>query len=168
MYAKFSKCEFWMEKIVFLGHIVSREGVKPDPSRIKAIQEWEPPRIVIKIWSFFELARYCRRFMRDFSTVARPLTALLKKNMHFQWNEKCQRSFERLKNALTATPVLALPTENGDYVVYTDALRQGLGCVLMQMGRVITYTSRQLRPHEMNYPTHDLELAAIVHALKIW
>ena len=157
-----------MEEIAFLGHIVLREGVKPDPSKIKAIQEWEPPKNVTEIQSFLGLAGYYKRFMKDFSTVARPLTALLKKNMPFQWNEKCQHSFERLKEALITAPILALPTESGDYVVYTDASRQGLGCVLMQTGRVIAYASRQLRPHEMNYPTHDLELAAIVHALKIW
>ena len=117
LYAKFSKCEFWMEEIAFLGHIVSREGVKPDPSKIKAIQEWEPPRNMIEIRSFLGLAGYYRRFVKDFSTVARPLTALLKKNMPFQWNEKCQHSFERLKEALITTPILALPTGSGDYVL---------------------------------------------------
>ena len=120
-----------MEEITFLVHIVSREGVKPDPLKIKAIQEWELPRNMTEIRSFLGLAGYYRTFVRDFSIVARPLTALLKKNISFRWNEACQRSFERLKEALTTTPILALPIENGDYVVYTDALRQGLGCVLM-------------------------------------
>ncbi|KAL0421149.1 UNVERIFIED_CONTAM: Retrovirus-related Pol polyprotein from transposon, partial [Sesamum latifolium] len=86
----------------------------------------------------------------------------------FQLNDRCAQSFEELKRRLTSAPILALPSGDGGYVVYTDASRQGLGCVLMQHGKVIAYASRQLRPHEINYPTHDLELAAIVHALKIW
>ena len=93
---------------------------------------------------------------------------LLKKNTPFNWNDKCAQSFEELKKRLTSAPILTLPSGDGGYVVFTDVSRQGLGCVLMQHGRVIAYASRQLRPHEMNYSTHDLELAAIVHALKIW
>ncbi|KAL0392765.1 UNVERIFIED_CONTAM: Retrovirus-related Pol polyprotein from transposon opus [Sesamum radiatum] len=109
-----------------------------------------------------------RRFVKDFSVVVKPLTNFLKKNAPFNWNDKCAQSFEELKKRLTSAPILALPSGDGGYVVYTDASRQGLGCVLMQHGKVIAYALRQLRPHEINYPTHDLELAAIVHALKIW
>ncbi|KAL0455700.1 UNVERIFIED_CONTAM: Transposon Ty3-I Gag-Pol polyprotein [Sesamum latifolium] len=98
-----------------------------------------------------------RRFVKDFSVVAKPLTNLLKKNAPFNWNDRCAQSFEELKRRLTSAPILALPSGDGGYVVYTDASRQGLGCVLMQHGKVIAYASRQLRPHEMNYPTHDLE-----------
>ena len=130
--------------------------------------EWEAPRNVTEIRSFLGLAGYYRRFVQDFSIIARPLMNLLKKNVQFRWTATCQNSFERLKEALTTTPVLALPTRNGGFVVYTDASSQGLGYVLMQNGNVIAYASRQLRTHEANYPTHDLELAAIVHALKIW
>ncbi|KAL2251426.1 UNVERIFIED_CONTAM: Transposon Ty3-G Gag-Pol polyprotein, partial [Sesamum indicum] len=108
-----------------------------------------------------------RRFVKDFSIIAKPLTKLLKKNAPFNWNDKCAQSFEELKK-LTSAPILALPSGDGGYVVFTDASRQGLGCVLMQHGRVIAYASRQLRPHEINYPTHDVKLAAIVHVLKIW
>ncbi|KAL2232344.1 UNVERIFIED_CONTAM: Transposon Tf2-11 polyprotein [Sesamum indicum] len=157
-----------MEKIAFLGHVVSKEGVQPDPAKVKAILEWEPPKNVSEIRSFLGLAGYYRRFVKDFSIIAKPLTNLLKKNAPFNWNDKCAQSFEELKKRLTSTPILALPSGDGGYVVFTDASRQALGCVLMQHGRVIAYASRQLRPHEMNYPTHDLELAAIVHALKIW
>ncbi|KAK4397705.1 hypothetical protein Sango_1246000 [Sesamum angolense] len=109
-----------------------------------------------------------RRFVNDLSVVAKPLKNLLKKNAPFNWNDKYAQSFEELKKILTLAPILALSSRDGGYVVYTDASRQGLGCVLMQHGKVIAYPSRQLRPHEMNYPTHNLELAAIVHALKIW
>ncbi|KAL0440174.1 UNVERIFIED_CONTAM: Retrovirus-related Pol polyprotein from transposon, partial [Sesamum latifolium] len=111
---------------------------------------------------------YYSRFVKDFSVIAKPLTSLLKKNAPFKWNNMCDQSFEELKKRLTSAPILALPSGSGGYVVYTDASKLGLGCVLMQHGRVIAYASRQLRPHELNYPTHDLELAAIVHALKIW
>ncbi|KAL0313590.1 UNVERIFIED_CONTAM: Retrovirus-related Pol polyprotein from transposon [Sesamum radiatum] len=167
LYAKFSKCEFWMEEIAFLGHVVSKEGVQPDSIKVKAILEWEPPKNVSEVRSFLGLAGYYRRFVKDFSVVAKPLTNLLKKNAPFNWNDRCAQSFEELKKRLTSAPILALPSVDGGYVVYTDASRKGLGCVLMQHGKVIAYASRQLRPHEMNYPTHDLELATIVHALKI-
>ncbi|KAL0455690.1 UNVERIFIED_CONTAM: Retrovirus-related Pol polyprotein from transposon [Sesamum latifolium] len=168
LYAKFSKCEFWMKEIVFLGHIVSKEGVQPDPTKVKAILEWESPKNTSEVRSFLGLAGYYRRFVKDFSVIAKPLTSLLKKNALFKWNHMCDQSFEELKKRLTSAPILALPSGSGGYVVYTDASKLGLGCVLMQHGRVIAYASRQLRPHELNYPTHDLELAAIVHALKIW
>ena len=96
------------------------------------------------------------------------MTELLKKEKKFVWTESCERSFQELKKRLTTAPVLTLPDIHRDFVVYCDASRQGLGCVLMQDGKVVAYASRQLKPHEQNYPTHDLEFAAIVHALKIW
>ncbi|XP_048229279.1 uncharacterized protein LOC125369916 [Ricinus communis] len=144
------------------------KGVQPDPSKVKAIQEWESPRNISEVRSFLGLAGYYRRFMKNFSILAKPLTNLLKKQVTFQWNDKCQASFEELKNRLITAPILTLPIQGGEYVVYTDASLNGLGCVLMQNGRVIAYASRQLKPHERNYPTHDLELAAIIHALKTW
>ncbi|KAL0458791.1 UNVERIFIED_CONTAM: Retrovirus-related Pol polyprotein from transposon [Sesamum latifolium] len=149
LYAKFSKCEFWMEEIAFLGHVVSKEGVQPDPAKVRAILEWEPPKNVSEVRSFLGLAGYYRRFVKDFSVVAKPLTNLLKKNTPFNWNDRCAQSFEELKRRLTSAPILALPSGDGGYVVYTDASRQGLGCVLMQHGKVIAYASRQLRPHEI-------------------
>lgn len=168
LYAKFSKCEFWLKKVNFLGHVVSGEGIKVDPTKVQAVQEWKSPTTPYKIRSFLGLAGYYRRFIRGFSKIATPMTQLLKKNVKFQWTEECERSFEELKKSLTTAPVLAVPEIDQDYTIYTDASKNGLGCVLMQGGKVITYASRQLRPHELNYPTHDLELAAVVHALKIW
>ncbi|KAL0416543.1 UNVERIFIED_CONTAM: Transposon Tf2-12 polyprotein [Sesamum latifolium] len=129
LYAKFSKCEFWMEEIAFLGHVVSKEGVQPDPAKVRAILEWEPPKNVSEVRSFLGLAGYYRRFVKDFSVVAKPLTNLLKKNTPFNWNDRCAQSFEELKRRLTSAPILALPSGDGGYVVYTDASRQGLGCV---------------------------------------
>lgn len=96
------------------------------------------------------------------------MTELLKKEKKFEWSEACERSFQELKKRLTTAPVLTLPDIRKDFEIFCDASRQGLGCVLMQDRKVVAYASRQLRPHEVNYPTHDLELAAVVHALKIW
>jgi hypothetical protein len=111
---------------------------------------------------------YCRCFIKGFSKIARPMTALLAKKVEFKWTPACQKSFETLKEKLTTTPVLILPDVHKSFSVYCDASYTRLGCVLMQEGRVVTYSSRQLKIHEKNYPTHDLELAAVVHALKSW
>ena len=100
--------------------------------------------------------------------IATPMTKLLQKDVKFEWTEKCQKSFDQLKTYLTKAPVLVQPEPGKEFVIYSDASLFGLGCVLMQEGRVVAYASRQLKPHEKNYPTHNLELAAIVFALKIW
>jgi hypothetical protein len=168
LYAKFSKCEFWLEKISFLGHILTAEGVAVDLGKVETVSNWQQPTNVSEIRSFLGLAGYYRRFIEGFSKFARPMTELLKKEKRFNWTESCEKSFQELKRRLTTAPVLTLPDIQRDFVVYCDASRQGLGCVLMQDGNVVAYASRQLKPHEQNYPTHDLEFAAVVHALKIW
>ena len=168
LYAKLSKCEFWLTEVSFLGHIVSKEGIQVDPKKIEVVVEWKPPRNVTEVRSFLGLAGYYRRFVKGFSMIAAPMTRLLQKNVKYEWSEKCQGSFEKLKAFLTEAPVLTQPTCGKEYVIYSDASLNGLGCVLMQDGKVVAYASRQLKPHEKNYPTHDLELAAIVFALKIW
>ncbi|KAH9705011.1 Endonuclease [Citrus sinensis] len=168
LYAKFSKCEFWLDKVVFLGHVISAEGIYVDPQKIEAVVNWERPTNVTEVRSFLGLAGYYRRFVEGFSKIAIPLTRLTRKNAKFQWNDDCEKSFQELKACLTSAPVLTLPSGNEGFVVYSDASRQGLGCVLMQHGKVVAYASRQLKKHEQNYPTHDLELAAVVFALKIW
>ena len=114
------------------------------------------------------LAGYYRKFVDGFSKIASPLTNLTRKNVKFQWTDLCERSFMELKQKLISAPILAIPTNSGRFVVYSDASKCGLGCVLMQNGKVIAYASRQLKDYEKNYPTHDLELAAVVFALKIW
>ncbi|GAU46468.1 hypothetical protein TSUD_402350 [Trifolium subterraneum] len=141
LYAKFSKCEFWLSEVKFLGHVISQGGVSVDPSQVEAVLNWERPRTLSEIRSFLGLAGYYRRFILGFSEIALPLTR---------------------------APVLVIPDPDKKYVVYCDASNKGLGCVLMQEGAVVAYTSRQLKPDEENYPTHDLELAAIIFALKIW
>ncbi|KAL1533106.1 hypothetical protein AAHA92_33038 [Salvia divinorum] len=160
LYAKFSKCEFWLKEVNFLGHVVTAEGIRVDPAKVEAEQLWKTPKTPNEIWSFLGLAGYYRRFIEGFSKIARPMTQQLKKGIKVNWTTECEASFQLLKEKLTTAPVLAVPEPGIDYVVYTDASKVGLGCVLMQNGKVIAYASRQLRPHEMNYPTHDLELAA--------
>jgi hypothetical protein len=168
LYAKFSKCEFWIDKVPFLGHIISNGGIAVDPAKVKEVMEWRVPTTVTEIRSFLGLAGYYRRFIEGFSKIAKPMTLLLEKGKEFKWDEKCQESFDQLKERLMSPPVLVMPDLQKGFDIYCDACGQGLGCVLMQEGHVIAYASRQLRKHELNYPTHDLELAAVVHALKIW
>nr|CAE02083.2 OSJNBa0074B10.11 [Oryza sativa Japonica Group] len=168
LYAKISKCDFWLTEVKFLGRVITSQGVAVDPSNVESVTKWTPPKTVSQIQSFLGLAGYYRRFIENFSRIARPMTQLLKKDEKFKWTAECDKSFEELKKILVSAPVLILPDQMKDFQVYCDASRHGLGCVLMQEGRVVAYASRQLRPHEGNYPTHDLELAAVVHALKIW
>ncbi|KAJ6797354.1 uncharacterized protein M6B38_216750 [Iris pallida] len=168
LYAKLSKCEFWLDQIPFLGHIVSGEGISVDPKKVEAVKSWPTPKSVAEIRSFLGLAGYYRRFVENFSRIAEPLTRLTRKEEKFNWTEKCQAAFDELKKRLISAPILALPSGSGGYEIYSDASGKGLGCVLMQHGRVIAYASRQLKTHERNYPTHDLELAAVVFALKLW
>ncbi|KAJ9545025.1 hypothetical protein OSB04_024732 [Centaurea solstitialis] len=168
LYAKFSKCDFWLQEVQFLGHLVNREGIKVDPAKIEAVMKWEVPKTPTEIRSFLGLAGYYRRFIQDFSKIAVPLTRLTRKNVKFVWGEEQQKAFELLRGKLCEAPVLTLPEGVDDMTVYCDASYHGLGCVLMQRGKVIAYASRQLKTHEVNYPTHDLELAAVVFALKLW
>ena len=155
-----------MKEVGFLGHVISGEGIAVDPSKVEVVTEWKAPTSVGEIRSFLGLAGYYRRFIENFSKIAKPMTELLKKDTKFVWTDECEASFQELKKRLVTAPVLILPNIRKDFQVYCDASRQGLGGVLMQEGRVVSYASRQLRPHERNYATHDLELAAVVHALK--
>jgi hypothetical protein len=168
LYAKFSKCEFWLIEVTFLGHVISAGRVSVDPGKVKDVLNWMPPTTASEIWSFLGLAGDYRQFIKDFSKIAKPMTKLLEKNKAFEWTTKCQASFEELRKHLTSAPVLVLPDLTKKFDIYCDTSHQGLGCVLMQEGQVVCYASHQLRKHEENYPTHDLEQAAVVHALKIW
>ncbi|KAA0045414.1 pol protein [Cucumis melo var. makuwa] len=141
LYAKFSKCEFWLKQVSFLGHVVSKAGVSVDPAKIEAVTSCPRP-----------------------STVSE----LTRKGAPFVWCKACEDSFQNLKQKLVTAPILTVSDGSGSSVIYSDASKKGLGCVLMQQGKVVAYASRQLKSHEQNYPTHDLELAAMVFALKIW
>ncbi|GJV38410.1 putative reverse transcriptase domain-containing protein [Tanacetum coccineum] len=143
LYAKFSKCEFWIPKVQFLGHVIDSKG----------------------------LAGYYRRFIEGFSKIAKPMTKLTQKKVKFVWGDKQEAAFQLLKQKLCSAPILALPEGSEDFIAYCDASKKGLGrslFVVMQREKVIAYASRQLKIHEKNYTTHDLELGAVVFALKIW
>ena len=162
LYAKLEKCDFWLQEIQFLGHMVSKEGISVDPAKVEVLMRWERPKSVFEIHSFLGLAGYYRRFIENFSQIACPMTRLTRKEVSFDWNDKCEESFRELKKRLTTS------VSGEKYTIFYDASRVGLGCVLMQKGRVVAYASRQLKKHEENYPTHDLELVAVVFALKLW
>jgi hypothetical protein len=168
LYAKFSKCKFWLDSVEFLGHVITKEGIAVNPNKVQSVLEWKSPKNAKEIRGFLGMAGYYRRFIEGFSKIAGPMTKLLKKNAPFVWTDECEASFQTLKDKLTTAPVLAVPEPGKDYTVYCDASKNGLGCVLMQDRKVIAYGSRQLKPHEHNYPVHDLELAAVVYALKSW
>ena len=142
LYAKLSECEFWLNEVSFLRHIVSKERIRVDPKKIQIVVEWKPPRNVTEVRSFLGLADYYKRFVKGFSMTAAPMTRLLQKNVKYEWSEKCQRSFDKLKAFLTEAPVLTQPTCGKEYVIFSDASLNGLGCVLMQGGKVVAYASR--------------------------
>ncbi|GJW02807.1 putative reverse transcriptase domain-containing protein [Tanacetum coccineum] len=139
LYAKFLKCEFWIPKVQFLSHVIDSQGIHMDPAKIESIKDWASSKTPTEIRQFLGLVGYYRRFIEGFSKIGKPMTKLTQKSVK---------------------------TEN--FVVYCDASHKGLGVVLMQKDKVIAYASRQLKIHEKNYTTHDLELGAVVFALKIW
>jgi len=138
------------------------------PSIVQAVKDWPTPKSVTEIMSFLGLAGYYRRFVQDFSRIAEPLTKLTHKGKKYVWTAKYANAFEELKKRLMMAPILKMHDGTGSMVIYSDASGRGLGCVLIQHGHVIAYASRQLKPHEKNYPTLDLELAAVIFTLKIW
>jgi len=166
--AKLSKCEFWLREVSFLGHVISKGGIAVDPSKVDAVMLWKSPKSVFEVRSFLRLADYYQRFIEGFSKLALPLTQLTRKGQAYVWDSKCENSFLELKKRLTLAPVLISPNPKESFVVYCDASKMGLSGVLVQNRQVVAYASRQLKVHEKNYPTHDLELAAIVFVLKIW
>ena len=147
---------------------MSALSVSVDPEKVEVVMSWERPKSVFEIRSFLGLTGYYRRFIEDFSRLAALITRLTRKGVKFEWDDLCEKAFQELKRMLSLAPILIVLEQGQRYTVYCDAFRDGLGCVLMQSGRVVAYGSRQLKNHEQNYPTHDSELAAIVFALKIW
>ncbi|GJV89787.1 putative reverse transcriptase domain-containing protein [Tanacetum coccineum] len=168
LYAKFSKCEFWIPKVQFLGHVIDSQGIHVDPAKIESVKDWASPKSATEIRQFLGLAGYYRRFIEGFSKIAKPMTKLTQKKIKFDWSDKAETAFQLIKHKLCSAPILALPEGNEDFIAYCDASIKGLGAVLMQREKVIAYASRQLKLHEKNYTTHDLELGAVVFALKIW
>ena len=147
LYAKFSKCEFWLKSVQFLGHVVSSQGIHVDPAKITAIQNWEVPKTATQVRQFLGLAGYYRKFIENFSILAKPLTTLTHKDKKFVWSDEQESSFQALKQKLTSAPILSLPDGDEGFAVYSDASFQGFGCVLQQNSKVIAYASRQLKKH---------------------
>ena len=141
LYAKFSKCEFWLSKVPFLGHILSKDGIYVDPSIVQEVMDWKALTLVHQVQSFLGLAGYYHRFIPDFSKTAKPMTRLLQKDEKFSWTPECEAAFHTLRTLLTTAPVLAQPDIEKPFDVFCDASGIGLGCVLMQEERVIAYAS---------------------------
>jgi hypothetical protein len=157
-----------MKQVTFLGHVISNGGISMDPSKVQNVLSWNEPMSVRDIRSFLGLAGYYRMFIEGFSKISKPMTELLKKDKKFESTSACEASFQELKKRLTTALILVMPEMEMPFSIYCDASGQALGCVLMQDGHMVAYASRQLRKHEAHYPTHDFELADVVHALKIW
>ncbi|GJV80584.1 putative reverse transcriptase domain-containing protein [Tanacetum coccineum] len=158
----------YMNRVQFLGHVIDSQGIHVDPAKIESVKDWESPKSATEIRQFLGLAGYYRRFIEGFSKIAKPMTKLTQKKIKFEWSDKAEAAFQLIKQKLCSAPILALPEGNEDFIAYCDASIKGLGAVLMQREKVIAYASRQLKIHEKNYTTHDLELGAVVFALKIW
>ncbi|WMV50686.1 hypothetical protein MTR67_044071 [Solanum verrucosum] len=168
----FQTVSFGWNSVAFLGNVVSREGVMGDRQKIEAVKNWVRSSSVTEVRNFVGLASYYRRFVNFISSIATHLTRLTQKEVPFDWTDKCEESFQKLKTLLTTTPIMIpimmLLVEGKYYIIYWDASHSGLGVVLMKDKNVIAYASRQLKGHDRNFPTHDLELAAVVFSLKIW
>src|SRR6476469_3057543 len=163
-----SKSTFAKEEVKFLGHIVDAEGIRPDPKKVSAVQDWPVPRNVHEIKSFIGLACYFKKFISHYSEVAVPLTNLTRKSHVWEWTGKCQDAFEKLKLLLTEAPLLRTPDPTKLYRCVTDASDFGLGAVLLQEGHPIAFESRKLNSAEQNYTTTEREMLAVVHALRVW
>ena len=172
LYAKVTKCSFFQQEVDYLGHVVGINGVKPDPAKIKAIKEWKQPKNVKEIRSFLGLAGYYRRFIQDFARIATPLTNLTRKKTPYQWTSSEDAAFNELKTKLTEAPVLKTADPNRDYTVTCDGSDTAVGAVLSQVydsgDHPVAFESRKMNTAEVNYPTHERELLAVIHALRTW
>ncbi|GJZ02396.1 putative reverse transcriptase domain-containing protein [Tanacetum coccineum] len=166
LYAKFLKCNFWLDSVQFHGHVIDCNGVHVDPAKIKAIKNWAAPTTPTEVRQFLGLAGYYRRFIEGFSLISKPLTKLTQKDKKYEWGKEEEEAFQTLKQKLCSAPILALPEGTEYFMVYCDASLKGYGAVLMQREKVISYASRQLKVHDENYTTHNLELGAVIFALR--
>jgi hypothetical protein len=166
LYANLKRCDFCMDIIIFLGYVVNAKGIKMDEAKVKVIQEWPTPKSITEVRSFHTLASFYRRFVKDFSMVASPLTKIIKKSIGFKWGKEQENAFSLLKSKLISAPLLSLPDFNNAFEIKCDALGIGIGAVLMQEKRLIAYFSEKLNGTALNYLTSDKELYALVRALE--
>ena len=167
LYVKLSKCSFGQSSLEYLGHIVSKQGVAVDSSKVVAMVEWPQPKTIKSLRGFLGLIGYYRKFVKNYGMISKPLTQLLKKNQ-FQWSEEATLAFQQLKVAMTTTPVLALPDFSQPFVVETDASQTGIGAVLMQNHRPIAYISKALPLRKRGLSVYERELWALIHAVNKW
>jgi hypothetical protein len=168
LYAQLPKCDFGLSELKFLGHIIGADGVKPDPDKVKVVQQWPEPTNAAELRSFLGLAQYFRRFIQGYASIVHCLYDLMKPNAIFTFSEKHKKAFELVKSALARAPVLKNPDFSKPFELWTDASTHGIGSVLMQEGRPIAYESRKLSSAEFNYTTTEQELLAVVHSLKVF
>lgn len=168
LYAKLSKCTFGTHELEFLGHIISKDGLKVDPKKTAAVTSWPVPKDVSHVRSFLGLANYFEKFIRNYAMMVTPLTDLTRKDRAWLWTPECQKAFEAVKAALSTAPVLSLPDFTKPFEMVCDASRFGLGAVLYQEGKPVAFESRKLSPAERNYTTSEQELLAVIHALRTW
>ena len=163
------KCTLFAKEVAYLGHVIGREGVKTDPGKVKAVEEWPVPSNIKQVQGFLGLCSYYQRFVAKFAEIARPLHRLTEKGTRFNWTRECNDAFLKLKGCLTSAPILAFPTDNGTFTLDTDVSQEGLGALLSQMQdgveRVIAYYSRTMSKPERNYCVTRKELLAMLSAM---
>jgi hypothetical protein len=167
LFLKQSKCAFGASEVEYLGHLVGKDGVRVDPKKIEAMQDWPHPKTLKRLHGFLGLTGYYRKFIKNYGKIAAPLTALLKKNS-FTWTPAAAQDFQTLKTAMCTTPVLALPDFTKTFVLECDASGKGIGVVLMQEGRPLAFTSKQLSEKNLGKPIYEKEMLAILHAVELW
>src|SRR6202051_3891419 len=172
LYAKLSKCEFFQTEIGFLGHVINQYGIKMESSKVNAVTSWPPPKNIHELRSFLGLAGYYRRFVKDFSMIASPLSVLLHKDTKYEWGAGQEQAYTELKQAVSTAPILIIPDPHLPYTVVTDASGYAIGAALCQDHgnglQPCAFLSRKMNDHERNYAVHEQELLAIVHALREW
>lgn len=175
LWAKLEKCKFFQDSVEFLGYIVNREGIEMDKKKIKAVLEWPTPKTIKDVQSFLGFANFYRRFIQSYSKIITPICRLLRKDIPFSWDNKCDSAFKTLKTAFTTAPILTHFSPDQPIVIETDASDFAIGAIIShpdkdnpKILRPIAYHSRKLSPAELNYEIYDKEMLAIVEALRVW